>query len=142
MSAVSRGAAVGDVDNDGDPDAIVLNNNGRAHFLLNQLGQDKAWIGLRLRTRGDVRDALGARIRVVDSAGQTRWRRARSDASYCSSNDPRILLGLGEATARSLDVYWPDGTVEAFDPPPVNQYTTIVQGTGRATVGEGDDADA
>ena len=61
---VSRGAAFGDIDNDGDTDVVVLNNNGPARLLLNQVGADRQWLGLVLRGADHDRDMLGARVAV------------------------------------------------------------------------------
>ena len=61
--------------------------------------------------------------------GRSLWRRVRSDASYLSANDPRLLIGLGvEARALGLRVYWPDGQLEVWPAPPAGRYTTLVQG--------------
>ena len=59
---VSRGAAFGDVDNDGDTDVLVVNNNGRARLLINHIGNRKHWLGLRLADKTGKRDVLGARV--------------------------------------------------------------------------------
>ena len=135
-SEVSRGAAVGDLDNDGDPDLVVVNNNGPARVLINRIGQDSDWIGFRLMSKGsgnDRRFAVGARLKVELSDGRNLWRRARRDGSFAGSNDPRISLGLGpekNVGITSVEVIWPDGSVqshagEAFQR---NAYNSIVQG--------------
>jgi hypothetical protein len=128
LSDVGRGAAFGDVDNDGDVDVLVMNNNGPARLLINHVGQRNRWVGLRLvgglgprpstRSAGsgstvssvepstssgrpepvEGRDMLGARVGVFRNEGPTLWRRARADGSYASANDPRVLVGLGSAT--------------------------------------------
>src|SRR6185503_9495469 len=89
-----RGAAFGDVDNDGDTDVVVANNGGPAQLLLNAVGQRQHWAGLRLRTPSGS-DAIGARVAVTAKDGRTRWRRVHTDGSYASSNDPRVVVGLG-----------------------------------------------
>ncbi|HEX5759330.1 MAG TPA: CRTAC1 family protein, partial [Thermoanaerobaculia bacterium] len=94
--AVGRGAAFGDVDEDGDTDVLVCNNNGPVALLLNQAGSRAPWLGLRLLDRRG-RDALGARVEVSRQGAPALWRRARSDGSYASANDPRVLVGLGAA---------------------------------------------
>jgi hypothetical protein len=128
---VSRGVAFGDVDNDGDTDLVVANNNGPARLLLNQVGNRRPWLGLRLVTR-QGRDALGARVAVDRQAAPTLWRRVRSDGSYASANDPRVLVGLGDAAGlERVRVYWPDGEVEAFPAPGIGAYHTLRQGTGQ-----------
>ena len=131
LSEVSRGAAFGDVDNDGDTDLLVFNNNGRARLLTNQAGSDKHWVGLRLVGRPSGRDMLGARVEVVLSEGRTLWRRVRSDGSYASANDPRVLAGLGYADrVEAVRVYWPGGRAEEWKEVPVNAYSVLVQGGG------------
>ena len=99
LSEVGRGAAFGDIDNDGDVDVLVANNNGQPRLLINNIGSRNHWIGLRLVGQQAARDMLGARVGIVRDNGSTLWRRARSDGSYASANDPRVLVGLGQSTA-------------------------------------------
>jgi len=132
LSEVGRGAAFGDVDNDGDVDVLVGNNNGRARLLVNTLGSQRNWIGLRLVEGQPPRDITGARVAVTLADGRTLWRRARADGSYASSNDPRVLVGLGEsAQAPDVRVLWPDGRSEQWSAVAVRRWTTLVRGTGR-----------
>jgi len=130
LSEVGRGAAFGDVDNDGDVDVIVANNNGPVRLLVNQATAGTHWLGLRLAGPGG-RDQVGARVRVT-TAGAVRYRRARADGSYASSNDPRVHVGLGATAAPSdVAVQWPDGRRETFTAVPADRYTTLTEGTGR-----------
>jgi hypothetical protein len=128
---VGRGVAVGDVDNDGDSDLLVANNNGRARLLLNQAGSRAGWIGL------DPRDAsggpaLGARVEVSLDDGSRVWRMVRSDGSYASANDPRILVGLaGGRQARGVRVRWRTGETEVWDGMAPNRYHLLRRGGGR-----------
>ncbi|MCP3981503.1 MAG: CRTAC1 family protein [bacterium] len=132
-SEVSRGAAFGDVDNDGDVDLLVLNNNAPSRLLLNRVGQDSPWIGLRVLGRDGRRDAIDARVELLLEDGSTIWRRVRAAASYCSSNDPRVLVGLrGRAPVAALRVHWLDGGDETWDAPPMGEYTTLRRGEGRS----------
>ncbi len=138
---VGRGAAFGDVDNDGDTDVVVANDNGPAELLINQVGTRNHWVGLRLpgsasaSTSGvgaPVRDMVGARVGVVRPDGRTIWRRARADGSYGSSNDPRVLVGLGPSSgALRLRVTWPDGRSEEWSNVEVDRYTTLKRGEGK-----------
>jgi hypothetical protein len=128
---ISRGAAFGDIDNDGDTDVLITNNNGPARLLLNQVGNRNHWLGLRLISRDNGRDMLGARVEIVLSKNRILWRRVRTDGSYLSANDPRVLAGLGSAIrVEAVRVRWPDGVVEEWKDPRVDQYTTLKEGTG------------
>ncbi len=133
LSEVSRGAAFGDVDNDGDMDILLANNSGPARLLINNVGNKKPWLGLRLVDRFN-RDALGATVHVTGISGRKFWRRVRTDGSYASANDPRILLGLGDNQGvRAVRVYWPGGRVEEWRDLPIGRYTVLREGSGVTT---------
>ena len=116
-------------------DIVVCNNNGPVRLLMNDVGQEKPWLGLRLVTADGRRDALGARV-VVERNGQPPLvRRCHTDGSYLSSCDPRVLFGLGlEARVERVVVTWPDGTREEWRDVAVWKYTTLQQGTGSKVV--------
>jgi len=121
---VSRGAAFGDIDNDGDTDVLVTNNNGPVRLFLNQLSRNH-WLGLRV-VGMNGRDMLGAKVEVVVNKSRTLRRRVRTDGSYLSANDPRVLVGLGSMThVEAVRVRWPDGTVKELKAPTVDRYITI-----------------
>ncbi len=130
LTEVGRGAAFGDIDNDGDIDVVVANNNGPTRLLVNNVGNRAHWIGLRLVGEGG-RDMLGARVEIVRKAGSL-WRRVRSDGSYASANDPRVLAGLGDS-AESVRVWvrWPDGRVEERSDLPIDRYSTVKESPGK-----------
>ena len=132
LSEVSRGAAFGDVDNDGDTDVLVVNNNGRARLLINHVGNRNHWLGLRLVDKTGKHDMLGTRVAVIRSKGPTLWRRARADGSYASANDPRVLVGLGDSTdVTAVRAHWPNGRVEQWTDITVDRYTTLREGSGK-----------
>jgi hypothetical protein len=132
VAEVGRGAAFGDLDNDGDQDVVIGNDAGPTRLLINNVGTRNHWIGLRLVDQRAGRDLLGARVEIVRSDGAVLTRRARSDGSYASANDPRVLVGLGTSReVTSVRVRWPDGQTEAWPSMPVDRWTTVVQGTGQ-----------
>ncbi|HZI62618.1 MAG TPA: CRTAC1 family protein [Pyrinomonadaceae bacterium] len=127
---VSRGAAFGDIDNDGDTDVVITNNNGPVRLLLNNVGHRKQWFGLRLVSKDGGRDLLGTKVEVMSSNKSVLHRRARTDGSYLSANDPRVLVGLGNvARIETVRVRWPDGSSAEWKNPPLNKYHTWKQGT-------------
>jgi hypothetical protein len=131
LSEVSRGAAFGDIDNDGDTDVLITNNCGSPRLLINQIGNRNHWIGLRLVDPAEKRDMLGAWVGVFPGKGPALWRRVRTAASYASTNDPRLLVGLGQAAeVTKVTAKWPDGSVEQWTQLPVDKYTTLARGSG------------
>ena len=132
-SAVGRGAAFGDLDNDGDTDVVVTNTNGPARVFVNQVGNVRHWLGLKLSgPEARPRDMLGARVMVSRADEFALWRRARSDGSYASANDPRVLVGLDDsAEPATVRVLWPDGQIEEWTDVPVDRWTTLTEGTGQ-----------
>ncbi|MEM9531966.1 MAG: CRTAC1 family protein [Pseudomonadota bacterium] len=118
---VSRGAAFGDVDNDGDVDVVLTNNAGPAELLINESSNKNSWIGLVPRTAGGA-VALGTQVRLqVD--GRTLVRRSRTDGSYVSAHDPRILIGLGSHRGPvAAELRWPDGRTQRIEGLAINQY--------------------
>jgi hypothetical protein len=132
LSEVGRGAAFGDIDNDGDTDSVIANDSGPVRLLMNNVGNRNHWIGVRLVGATTARDMLGARVGVVRTDGSILWRRARSDGSYASASDPRVLVGLGRSTSIStVKVMWPSGRVEELAAVSVDRYTTVKEGGGR-----------
>jgi len=132
---VGRGAAFGDIDNDGDTDVLITNNNQPARLFLNEVGNRNHWLGLRLISKSG-RDLLGARVQVAlrnsaDGKNVVLWRRARTDGSYLNANDPRVLVGLGNnRSVDSVRVYWPGGEIEDWKNISIDRYTTLTEGSG------------
>ncbi len=131
---VSRGAAFGDIDNDGDVDIAVSNNNGPARLLLNQVGSRNHWLGVRLVGEGGTQSAaIQARVALLREGRKPLWRRCRTDGSYLSANDSRVLFGLGSLRdVDQLEVHWPDGRCESWRGVGADRYVTLSRGTGRA----------
>jgi len=132
LSEVGRGVAFGDVDNDGDVDVLIGNNNGPVRLLINQAGQGHHWLGVRFVGPPQGGPYIGARVEIVRKGQPSRWRRSRADGSYASANDPRVLVGLGESSDPvTLRVRWPDGKLETWIDQPVDRYVTLRQGEGK-----------
>jgi hypothetical protein len=132
ISEVSRGAAFGDIDNDGDVDVLVTTNNGAVRLLLNETASRHHWLEARLEGTVDNRQGLGARVGLRRADGRTIWKRAHTDGSYLSSSDPRVHFGLGSAAdGASVVVYWPGGLREEWKAAEVDRIVTLKQGTGR-----------
>ncbi|HEX9636914.1 MAG TPA: ASPIC/UnbV domain-containing protein, partial [Acidobacteriota bacterium] len=127
---VSRGLAIGDLDNDGDSDAILCNNSGPARVLLNVHQNNHHWLGLRLLGR-QGRDAYGALVTVAREGAPPLRRRVQADGSYLSSSDPRVLVGLAsQDRVPWVRVDWPDGDTETWRGLQIDRYQTLRQGEG------------
>ncbi len=133
LAEVSRGLAAGDVDNDGDLDLLVTNNNGPARLLLNEATKGRHWLAIKLEGVKDNRFGLGALVGVTLRGGTTLWRQARTDGSYLSASDPRVHFGLGaNAVIESVQVRWPSGAQETWQAVKADKLATLQQGAGKA----------
>jgi len=128
---VSRGAAFGDVDNDGAIDIVIANNNGPTRLLRNTAGAGNHWLTVQLHGTRSNRAGLGARVAVLRAGLPPLWRRAHTDGSYLSANDPRVHFGLGAAAGpRAVGVVWPDGAREIWRDIPEDGLVTLQEGSG------------
>jgi len=140
---VSRGLATGDIDNDGDVDVVICNTAGPVRILFNNCntstrpGGGPHWLIVRteLSDRGG-RLALGATVTVT--AGKSTFLRLVQPAtSFLSSSDPRVHFGLGKIEwIDSIEVRWPDGTLERFSGGEVDRIVTIGKGSGEVQPGQ------
>lgn len=127
--ATSRGAAFGDLNNDGQVDVVIANRDSPLQILLNQVQPAGNWLGL------DVRNSLG---RIAYGAavelklnGRVYRRDVNPNYSYLSSHDPRVHFGLGGESEAGLTVHWPSGDSESFGPLRSGQYHVLKQGQGQ-----------
>ena len=111
-----RGAAFGDLDNDGDVD-VVVSNVGQAPLVLRNDGGNRSnWIGLRTVGKASNRDGIGCRVKVVSASGLTQHFTINTAVGYLSASDRRLVVGLGgDSTAKLVEVHWPSGLVQRFD---------------------------
>jgi hypothetical protein len=131
LSEVGRGAAFGDIDNDGRIDIVVSNNNGPARLLLNQTAPVGHWLEVRLQGVKCSRDATGARVAVLVNGQRPLWRRASTDGSYLSASDGRVHFGLGKNTEVQVRVEWLDGSTETWSGIHSDSIVTLREGTGQ-----------
>jgi hypothetical protein len=133
LSEVSRGAAFGDVNNDGNIDIVVTNNNGPVRLLLNETGKHNGnhWLQIRLEQSRKNLFGIGARIEL-QQRGRKLLRRAHTDSSYLSASDVRVHFGLGaDPTIELVVVYWPDGSKESWDKVPADTIINLRKGAGQ-----------
>ena len=134
--SVGRGAAFGDVDNDGDLDVLVSNNNGPVRLLLNEAPRKNHWLQVELQAVGRNRQGIGARVAVLRK-NQMLWRRAHTDGSYLSAHDGRVHFGLGsDGNLQGILVQWPEGTGEVFEDIKPDAIVSLRQGAGRPFTGK------
>jgi hypothetical protein len=123
----SRGMAVGDLDNDGSLETVVVNLAETPSLLKNTAKPAGNAMLLRLLT--GKRDAIGARV-TVNASGTQQTDEVRSGGSFISHNDLRLHFGVGTATAAALTIRWPDGSTEKIAKVSAGEVTTIAQGRG------------
>jgi hypothetical protein len=110
----SRGAAFGDIDNDGDVDIVVSNSREQPSLLVNEGGNRASWIQIELRGKKNI-FAIGARV-TVEAGGASQVAEVRSGGSYASQNDLRLHFGLGSsARAERVTVRWPEGKTQVIE---------------------------
>jgi enediyne biosynthesis protein E4 len=118
----ARGAAFGDLNNDGWIDVVTTVLGGHPQILMNR-AENRAvahWLAITLRGTRSNRDGLGARVLVN---GQTRF--ATTAGSYESANDKRLHFGLGAAKTAKVEVFWPSGTHQVMNEVAADQFLEV-----------------
>ncbi|HEX5323755.1 MAG TPA: ASPIC/UnbV domain-containing protein, partial [Capsulimonadaceae bacterium] len=125
---LGRGVAVGDFDNDGRMDALVVDSSGAPLLLHNETAGAGHWLTLNLVGTKSNRDGFGALV-TADTGMQTITRLCHADGSYLSASDKRVHLGLGAATTvKTLTIRWPSGQTDVYKDVPADQIATAVEG--------------
>ena len=126
----SRGAAFGDLDNDGRMDVVVENIDGKPMILRNEGSSRNHWISFQLSGAKSNRAAIGAKVKII-AAGMTQIDEVRSGGSYLSQNDLRLHFGLGSATKiDSIEIHWPSGTVNTMKNLASDKFYAVLEGKG------------
>jgi hypothetical protein len=125
----TRGAAVTDMDRDGDLDLALVNADAPPNLLRNDGGNARAWVALRLRGAAP-RDATGARV-TVTAGGRKQVLEVNPYGSYLSTSTATLHVGLGDAdSVEAVEIRWPSGKVETVAGLPVRRFVTIEEGRG------------
>ncbi len=128
IKKVSRSAAFGDYDNDGDIDILVTNWNQSPDLLRNEVGNRNHWVRFKTVGKRSNRSGIGAKIKIVTD-NLTQYQEVRSDGSYLAANDLRVHFGLGSATViKKLEIRWPSGQIDQHQNLSVNQEYVLVEG--------------
>ena len=125
----SRGMAVGDFDNDGDLDLLIMNINEPPSLLRNDAPAGNHWLKVRLVGTESNRSAIGSRV-LVHFGGKVQVQDLLSQQSYLSANDPRLHFGLGKATSADVEIFWPNGNHERHGNVGIDRLLTFKEGTG------------
>jgi hypothetical protein len=128
-----RGAAFGDLNNDGRIDAVVSAINDGAQVFLNRTESNNHWILLKLVGTKDNRDGLGTRVKITTREG-VQYNEATTAVGYNSSSDKRVHFGLGKAAViDKIELAWPTGIKQVLTNVKVDQVLTIVEADSAPT---------
>ena len=126
---VGRGLTVGDYDNDGLVDALVVDSEGKPVLLHNETKSAGHYVRLTLVGTKSPRSGHGALVRITLADGKTLLRHCQTDGSYLSASDVRVHVGIGSNTSvKSVEVTWPSGTKTTITDVPVDKSSTITEG--------------
>jgi enediyne biosynthesis protein E4 len=124
--AVHRGAAFGDLDNDGHMDAIVSVLGGQVKLFHNASTDHNSWILLNLVGAKSNRLGIGAQVRITTADGRSQWNEVTTAVGYASSSDSRVHFGLGaNKRVKEIEIRWPSGIKQKLHDMDANQVLTV-----------------
>jgi hypothetical protein len=130
LPRVSRGAAVGDFDNDGDLDILVSNNGQAPQLLRNDGGNANHWLEILLIGTKSNRDGVGARVKV-NAGDLVLYDQRKGGMSYQSAQDPRLHFGLGQCSkVDAIEIIWPSGMKTKLSNLKSDQIIAVKEGSG------------
>ena len=122
----ARGAAFGDLDNDGRVDVAINCNDGPAIILHNRVGNGNHWLILNLIGTSSNRDAIGSKIRLVTESGQQQTRFVSAAGSYLAASEKRAHFGVGSSKKiRLIEITWPSGIVQRLESVSADQILQV-----------------
>ena len=123
-----RGAAFGDIDNDGDIDVVMSNVGQKATVLRNDGGNRNNWLGITTIGKKSNRDGIGSRVKVVSVSGLTQYFTVNTAVGYQSASDKRLIVGLGaDSTAKLVEIRWPSGIVQRLENVKAGQMLKVTE---------------
>jgi hypothetical protein len=123
---VARGAAYGDIDNDGDLDVLISTNSGPAVLFRNDGGNKNNYIRFKTVGSKSNRDGVGAKIVINLNDGIKKWQQVKSASSYCSQNESIVTFGLGsDKQIKRVAVTWPSGSSQTLENVNANQLVVL-----------------
>ena len=130
IAGLARGAAFGDLDNDGQIDVVVGELDGSPMVLHNEGDNSNHWLTLELAATKGSPLAIGAKVKIT-TGSVVQTEEVRSGTSYLSQSDLRVHFGLGKAAkADSIEIRWTDGKVETLKDVAADKFYAVLQGAG------------
>jgi hypothetical protein len=124
---VGRGAAFGDLDNDGDIDIVINHKDGAPALLRNDTKSNNHWIRFILQGTRSNRDAIGAKLEVT-AGERTIYRQRKGGYSLQGTNDGRVLVGVGPVNVvKKVVIRWPSGIVTTLENLKTDQTYTVIE---------------